>query len=117
MRTWSCGRRKVLVVAGITAIAATGATCQRPWPPDGAPPGVLDAPRVESDAPTVEMPDLTRGGGMPVDQALVASRPPPLPPTIGLRHIADAYVVVDQEDEDCGETLLTVALADRPARP
>ena len=193
----------VLVIASVAAIATAGATCQPPWPPDHAPPGVMDAPRVAAKAPMVEVPDLTRGLGMPVDQALgeldrlglaVAVRgglgfssqdpapvvgwqrptpgtrvpvgstvrldagavmlatpicplesdtapardlrghllseairalpggwslagAPALPPTIGLRHIADAYVVVAQQDEDCGVTRLTVALADRPARP
>jgi hypothetical protein len=47
----------------------------------------------------------------------LANDPPPLPPTIGLREIADAYVVVAQEDEDCGETRLTVALAERDGTP
>ena len=188
--------------AAVTAIMAAGATCQRPWPQDVAAPGVLDAPAVDPHGPTVEVPNLTRGLGVPVDEALaeldrlglavairagltwtsqdpdsvVSSqwpRPgtrvpvgstvrleagllmlatpvcwpdapeaagdvrghllaeairvlpggwslanvPNLPPTIGLRQLADAYVVVAQEDQDCGETWLTIAVAERPAGP
>lgn len=191
----------MLLVAAVVAIATTGATCQRPWGPDVAPPGVVAAPRVDPDAPrTVEVPDLTRGLGVDVDVALgeldrlglavsinagvawSSQDPPPVviaqwprpgarvavgstvrveaallmlatpicppdvpvepagdvrghllseavrvvpggwsladtpdvPPTLGLRQLFDAYVVVAQAPEDCGVTRLTVALAERP---
>lgn len=195
---------RLLVVVAVVAFATAGATCTPAWPPDVAPPGVMDAPRVAAKAPMVEVPDLTRGLGTSVDQALaeldrlglavavadglgfssqdpepvvvyqrprpgtrvpvgstvrleagvlmsatpvcwpdagtapaydlrghllseavgalsarwsLPDQPPPLPPTIGLRHIADAYVVVAQQDEECGVTRLTAALAERRASP